>query len=352
MYQLSNEAGGWANRVPYAVQMGNHEVGNPYVDNAPSKANKFSYFNNTDSGGECGMALNHVVPLPAGVPVEEPWHYIETGPFGLLSMSSEHDMTTGSVQYEWLERKLKSIDRKKTPWVIFGSHRPMYIDSTYVEAKLPNPNNPNPGDQAFASLMLKHVEPLLVKYKVSLCIYGHNHAMQRLSAAYQNKTVLASIATPREIDGTQRVVNVYSKPTAPVHVVWGTGGADFTPNCAECGNKPMKKPEWSEKILYIHGFGRITALSEEILQVDYYSGDTGEIVDKMEIVQDLNQDWIDVIMENKKKRLYKVVGGVIGGVALVSIVIFVIHRRSKKRVTHTVEYYEPFDTNTDATYRV
>lgn len=353
MYQLSNEAGGWANRVPYAVQVGNHELGTRWIDeDGPSKENKFSFFNNTDSGGECGMALDHVVPLPANKGMEKPWYYIETGPFVLIAASSEHNITRGSPQHEWLENTLKNIDRKKSPWVIFGSHRPMYIDSTFNEAKVPNPNNPNSGDQAFAGLMLEHVEPLLVKYKVSLCIYGHNHAVQRLSAAYQNKTVLASTPSPREIGGKQQIVNVYNKPTAPVHVVWGTGGADFTPNCAECGSKPITKPEWSEKVFYIHGFGRVTALSDNVLQMDYYSGDTGDIVDRMEIVQDLNQDWIDTINDNKRKNFAKVVGGVIGGVALVSLCVFVIRRRKTNPVPQTDEYYEPFDAGTDATYRV
>jgi len=41
-------------------------------------------------------------------------------------MSSEHDYREGSRQYKWLENDLKNVDRKKTPWVVLGGHRPMY----------------------------------------------------------------------------------------------------------------------------------------------------------------------------------------------------------------------------------
>ena len=41
-------------------------------------------------------------------------------------MSTEHDYREGSRQYKWLENDLKNVDRKKTPWVVLGGHRPMY----------------------------------------------------------------------------------------------------------------------------------------------------------------------------------------------------------------------------------
>ena len=49
--------------------------------------------------------------------------------FGLvhfIMMSTEHNFEPNSRQYRWLENDLKKIDRKKTPWVIFGGHRAMY----------------------------------------------------------------------------------------------------------------------------------------------------------------------------------------------------------------------------------
>ena len=43
-----------------------------------------------------------------------------------IMMSTEHDFRDGSRQYKWLENDLKNVDRKKTPWVVLGGHRPMY----------------------------------------------------------------------------------------------------------------------------------------------------------------------------------------------------------------------------------
>lgn len=41
------------------------------------------------------------------------------------------NFSTGSDQLKWIEEDLAHVDRCKTPWVILGGHRPMYIDSTY-----------------------------------------------------------------------------------------------------------------------------------------------------------------------------------------------------------------------------
>ena len=43
-----------------------------------------------------------------------------------IMMSTESNFTRGSPQYEWLERDLKGLDRRVTPWIIFAGHRPMY----------------------------------------------------------------------------------------------------------------------------------------------------------------------------------------------------------------------------------
>ena len=46
-------------------------------------------------------------------------------------MSTEHDFHEGSKQYQFLEEDLKAVDRSVTPWVIFGAHRAMYLNSNY-----------------------------------------------------------------------------------------------------------------------------------------------------------------------------------------------------------------------------
>jgi hypothetical protein len=64
----------------------------------------------------------------------------------------------------------------------------MYIDSDFG-VDVPT------GDVNVMNLLQKYVEPITYAAQASVMLYGHNHRLERISAAYQNKTVLAS--TPR-----------------------------------------------------------------------------------------------------------------------------------------------------------
>ena len=175
-----------ASRIPFATGVGNHE--SDFPDSA-------SYYSVTDSGGECGVASVTlfpcplpttrrltktqrkqmlVAPLPANI--NTPWYSMDVGMVHLVVLSSEHDYEVGSVQNEWLEADLRAVNRSVTPWVIATLHRPMYIDSTYDLGVT--------SDLVVMYNLQKHVEPLFWKYRVNLAMYGHNHAVQRLSAAF------------------------------------------------------------------------------------------------------------------------------------------------------------------------
>ena len=45
------------------------------------------------------------------------------GNIQVVLMSTEHNFTTGSVQYNWIKDTLSKVDRKQTPWLIFAGHR-------------------------------------------------------------------------------------------------------------------------------------------------------------------------------------------------------------------------------------
>ena len=51
-----------------------------------------------------------------------------------IMMSTEHNFTQGSPQYEWMEQDLKNVNRSLTPWVIMAGHRAMYT-SQMIESK-------------------------------------------------------------------------------------------------------------------------------------------------------------------------------------------------------------------------
>lgn len=67
------------------------------------------------------------MPWPA---FKQPWFSVTNGPVTVVHMSTEWNFTAGSAQWLWLEGALAAVDRKRTPWLIFVGHRPMYISST------------------------------------------------------------------------------------------------------------------------------------------------------------------------------------------------------------------------------
>ncbi len=96
------------------------------------------------------------------------WSY-DVGLIHFVGMSTEHDYTVGSKQYLWLENDLASVDRSVTPWIIFGGHRAMYINSNYGGSVT--------SDIVVMDLLIENVEPLLWKYRVNLAFWGHNHVV-------------------------------------------------------------------------------------------------------------------------------------------------------------------------------
>ena len=47
-------------------------------------------------------------------------------------MSTEHDFGTNSTQYKFLDQHMQTVDRSKTPWLIFAGHR--FDDQNYLAA--------------------------------------------------------------------------------------------------------------------------------------------------------------------------------------------------------------------------
>lgn len=104
---------------------------------------------------------------------------------------------------------------------------------------------------------------------------------QRLSAAYQNATVTASVPSP---DGGR----LFASPRATVHAVMGAGGADFTKNA-----NFAQPPPWSEFVTYAWGYARVTAHNSSAMSWEYVDSSTGLLVDRVTIVQDLSAPWAD-----------------------------------------------------------
>ncbi|XP_064383549.1 uncharacterized protein LOC135332138 [Halichondria panicea] len=170
--------------LPCMVNPGNHESDSPNSD---------AYWQENGSGGECNVPYVNRFAMPTPGP-QQPWYGFDFGCIHVVMMSTEHDFTSTSKQYTYLSEHLKSVDRTKTPWLIFGGHRPMYVDSS-------NETEPS-GQIPVSKLLIQHIEPLLVTYKVDIAFWGHHHTYQRMCP----------------------VVNGVCQEGAPVHVIMGMAG--------------------------------------------------------------------------------------------------------------------------------
>ena len=131
----------------------------------------------TASNGECGVPLSKRFAAPAtGNGVF--WYSFVYGNALVVQMSSEHNFTTGSRQWLWLEKTLASADRSRTPWVVVTSHRPIY-STQECETE----------DYVVSLHMREHLDDLLYKYQVNLALVAHTHSYERTCAVYKGACV-------------------------------------------------------------------------------------------------------------------------------------------------------------------
>lgn len=149
----------------------------------------------------------------------------------------------------------------------------MYINSAYgpnVDGKY-RANS----DLAVSDLMIKHVEPLLWKYKVNLGFYGHMHTVQRQSAVLDHMVVQKS--DPRTIDG--ELWHHHEDPQAPVQMTIGTGGANLM------FNTNATAPAWNELTFTKWGYALVKAVNATYLTWEWVESSTDMVLDRMSITQ-------------------------------------------------------------------
>jgi hypothetical protein len=255
-------------------------------------------------GGECGKATTTHYPMPFPATTDEPWWSYDVGLVHMVGISTEHNYTVGSKQYRWLENDLRTVNRTRTPWVIFGGHRAMYLHSNYsgpgvyarsLSIYLGNESSNLmifivvTSDATVMDLMIDNLEPLLYKYRVNIGFYGHNHVVQRHAAVYQKKVVqhAAAQTVKNAITGADETVYVYDNPQATVHWVIGTGGADFTVTATE------PKPDWNEDYFYLWGYSVVKAVNSTYLTMDWINSANDETVIRSVFTQkDPNHPWV------------------------------------------------------------
>jgi len=251
-----------AGGTPFFTTVGNHESDSYNYD---------ALYDNNASGGECSVPSLRLMPMPAPATLTSPWFSYEVGLFHFTAMSTEHNFTIGSPQYQFLEKDLSSVNRTKTPWLIFTGHRSMYVDSTQCCFW--------GSDVNVMSLLQANIEPLMHKYQVNLAFSGHFHNLERQSAIYQNKTVLASVP----ITVNNEIVHYYKNPKATVWML--TGSAGRGPSISK-NNYTWSERYWNN----VYGYAIMSAVNATTLSWKLIQSSDNKVIDNVLITQDFS-DW-------------------------------------------------------------
>ncbi|WCJ39012.1 purple acid phosphatase 27 [Euphorbia peplus] len=235
-----------ASQVSYMTAIGNHE--RDYI-------NTGAVYGTPDSGGECGVAYETYFPMPTSAK-DKPWYSIELGTVHFVVMSTEHDWSPLSEQYKWMDNDMASVDRSRTPWLVFTGHRPMYSSNIMsVDIKF-----------------LAFVEPLLTKYKVDLVLFGHVHNYERTCSVFKTECLAMPIKGNSGVDTYD-----HTNYTAPVHSIIGMAGFSLDKFTSIV-------PRWSLKRISEFGYARVSAKQEELF-FEFVNSNTRKVEDSFRIIK-------------------------------------------------------------------
>jgi len=212
-----------------------------------------SFYNGNDSGGECGVPYANRFNMPNSQNGNDPyWYSFEYSSIHFTVISTEHNFTTGSEQWEWIFSDINSINKTKTPWIIVAGHRPMYASDIY--------NDSRDDDQEVSALLRQHLEPIFLN-NVDIAFWGHIHWYERTCPVF-NQTCY----------GTPEI-----NPGATVHIVSGAAGVTtLTGPPSEL--KPL--PAWTTVINATeYGYSKFTILTSTTLQFQFIT-QGGVIIDQ------------------------------------------------------------------------
>ena len=236
--EFMKETENFASTVPYMSCPGNHEA---QFDFAAYTNWMRMPHTNSKSPSPFYYSFNY-----AGV------HY--------LMMSTEHDFTPGSIQYQWIEKDLEEAFYRRRlgiPWIVVVGHRPLYCSSVTLSRRCTEE----------APKYRQWLEPLLHKWKVDVYLCGHNHQYERSYPVY-NMTVSAKS---------------YLHPNSTVFIVNGAAGNKEH-------NDPDYLPDKDAPWRAAHGKGFDTGwmrmrASAKQMQFEYHLSETGRVTDTFTITR-------------------------------------------------------------------
>ncbi|KAI8466730.1 MAG: metallophosphoesterase [Monoraphidium minutum] len=251
-----------AARVPYMVQVGNHEYGydsGSATDPSGAAPYQPGWGNfGADSGGECGAMVARRFAMPGRRGDNPPfWYGFDYGSVHFTAVSTEHDLAPGSPQHAWLEAELASVDRCATPWLVLLLHRPAYV-------VYPHKSNREVGDHLRAFL-----EPLLRRHLVDAAISGHVHSYYRSCPAHGG----ACVGGGGEGEGESGGAN---GGHGTVHIVVGSGGHVLS--ALEEGQE-----EWVAAVQRTWGYARFAVESPARMRVQFVGSEGAEVLDAFDL---------------------------------------------------------------------
>lgn len=254
---LNNHKMAFSN-LPTLSSPGNHEADDPTL---PFDAFEGKAF---DSAGECAIPYIYMMRPPIEKPIKarKMWYSTNNGAVHFIQLSTEQEISPGSIQYQFLKSDLEQVDRSKFPWVVVGWHRPMYVDQ---------PNfTPIKGDSIVAQRFRDEIEPLFAEYQVDVVFAGHIHKYTRSCPVLKGTCVGYS-----EEDGTAK---------GPVHFVTGNAGAPGV------YFSYLEDPAWRDFQTSRYGFGEITVTKTGFTFKMFTADDSGtfELTDSITLKKPRN----------------------------------------------------------------
>ncbi|KAF1789983.1 Metallo-dependent phosphatase-like [Phytophthora cactorum] len=230
---------------PYATRLGGkHDLSGGMLPYGGSFNPSWGNFG-IDSAGECGVPMHHRWHAPkTGNWIY--WYSFNYGGVHVIQMSTEHNWTRGSEQYEWLQHDLEQVDRSVTPWVVLTAHRMMYTTQMNIES-----------DMKVSYKFQEEVEDLIYKHRVNLMMVGHEHAYERSCPLYRKECVADGKGT--------------------VHIVVGSAG--YPLGTEDFSDKYGK---WSLRHVNDYGYLRI-ASSPEDMRIQFVLNKNGNVYDEFAI---------------------------------------------------------------------
>jgi hypothetical protein len=170
----------------------------------------------------------------------------------------------------WLSQDLKEANerRKERPWLILGTHHPLYCSVDWSRPMEVQSNN----DCGVDTILLQELlEDIFIENSVDIFFGAHVHNYERDSPIYRNKTV------PSDFDDMHTHINA----KAPLHIVAGNAGNDHSHN-DPTSHTPQ---DWAKVWSNDYGYGRVIVYNSTHVYWEQYSGLDKNVIDYVWVIK-------------------------------------------------------------------